>query len=537
MAGSMAALPRAITLSSDNNFSQGITFTARAFPDNTGRLRLYIQGIVIANEIIRTSGGLVSVTHTFDAESLKQYFNGANTNTLSIQAKLFDADGDEYATTNVDVTLNAPPILTSHSVKSSWTSDDNIFINGITTATANATFEGQFGASIQSAVCYLSAEEGSESDIIYLNNVNDIWTGTSGYINIHTKANYEFWAIDSRGEEYIASTPQGSIVIKEHAVPTVSVDAFRCDANGDKDMDGGYVSIRTWANSNPVELGLIRLVLRLEDEVGNIIDSVGNVTSGTRYVLGYGQVDPDTRYTLEAVAEDAYGLESNAVELLYPVKRIINVKDGGTGIAFGKKATEDNRVDSAWAIYSDEAIHAYLTQYCDYGDGTNITRKPAIALTTNSATQGGINTFSRAGVLQWSPSSVDGNLTDIYEAYRFPTVDSDLASNKTYDLLSTKTIGLSQVFNDTGMTASVVRNYTITDSARGVLIINGANQTGRGLYIFSATSAGAVTYTAVASSSLVTVTTGTNSITLTKSSSNTSMFPTFIMTNGTVTLT
>lgn len=121
------------------------------------------------------------------------------------------------------------------------------------------------------------------------------------------------------------------------------------------------------------------------------------------------------------------------------------------------------------------------------------------------------------------------------EDYMLPEPDASRTSNADYDILTSKTIGLTQVFNDTNMGASVVRNYTLTNSARGVLLINGSGDPSKGLYLVSVTSAGVVGVKAILSASNAGITVDTNKVIITKSSNNTNIFPTFIMTNGTVT--
>lgn len=479
---------------------------------------------------------------------------------------------------NHSVYIDAPPVIKNTSVESDWSGDPNLFIQDITTATFSVTCAGQYGATISRVIGdYIGLD-------VYFTESGGVYTGTM-FTDNPSNAGLIVTVRDSRGAESQTTIP---LVVRVHEAPEISYDIYRCDQNGDRDMGGGYIAVTAWANSSPSAIGIDSVTVSIADQDEEYIIYAQPVTNGVKAVFGNGSYSNDEYYTIYINTRDSaydYGstsLSGEAIKVLVPVKRVINFADRGEGIAFGKLATA-NRVDSAWPIYADGGIHAYLSQYCDYGDGVDIQRNRAIGLVTNSATQDGIRTFSRAGILQWSPSAVDGELTDIYEAYRFPTVERGLASNKTYDilttknindfpdasateagkvstgaqtfagqktftslpryqtggtdynLLSTQTIGLTQVFEDTSMGANVVRTYTVPDLARGILIINGANNTGRGLYIFSATSAGAVTFTAVASSSLVTVTTGTNSITLTKSSSGTSMFPTFIMFNKTVT--
>lgn len=334
---------------------------------------------------------------------------------------------------NRAVYIDAPPKITSTSVASNWSGDPTVFIQDITTATFTVGCEAQYGATISRVIGDFIGVD------VYFTKSGDVYTGTL-FTDNAASAGLVVTVRDSRGAESTTIIP---LTVREHSDPSISMDVFRCDANGDRDMGGEYLAVTVWANSNPTQIGLTSLTVSILNQDEEYIVYANSVTNGTKTVFGNGNISADEFYTIYGNVADAantYGttyLESEVAKLLRPVKRVINVADDGTGVAFGKLATAD-RVDSAWAIYCDKAIHAYLSQYCDYGDGVDIERNRAVALTTNSATRDGIRTFSRAGILQWSPSAVDGELTDAYEAYRFPAVDRSLASPQTYDILTSK---------------------------------------------------------------------------------------------------
>lgn len=391
--------------------------------------------------------------------------------------------------------------VTSFTIQSNFPNDNSVYIANITSTIASATVESDVAIS---SVKFLFVD-GQGASLVDATLSQGVWTATRANQIAYNNATVSIQVIDTDGNRF-----QGYVrtyTVKAHAIPTVSIDAFRCDQNGDRDMDGGYVSMAAWADSDPTEIGIRQLVVRLEDELGNIIDSVGNVTNGTRYILGNGNVDPDERYTLEAWAEDNYGEENNATEPFFPVNRIINVKDEGTGIAFGKKCTADERLQSAWQIDCDKGIHAMKTLYCDYESET-VNRGNAVALTTT----GTANMFTRTSLLQFSVDSSTGEMLNRYEQYRYPVVEQDMTANAVYDLVTSKDTRIAYTSIANGGT----NRYTIANNSRHFVLIIGSGVTNNyAVFMFACTSSGSATQRQISKGSGITVSTSGTTISIT----------------------
>jgi hypothetical protein len=112
-------------------------------------------------------------------------------------------------------------------------------------------------------------------------------------------------------------------------------------------MSGAYISVTAWSIATPPELGISSITVQgVETGTTTEIIPQTTLTEGVASIFG-GTLSPDKSYTLTITATDdaaTYGATAQTAtqEVVVPVVvRIINVKDGNTGIAFFKRATED----------------------------------------------------------------------------------------------------------------------------------------------------------------------------------------------------
>lgn len=139
----------------------------------------------------------------------------------------------------------------------------------------------------------------------------------------------------------------------------------------------------------------------------------------------------------------------------------INATDNSDGLAFGKEATENELVDSAWAIHTDDGIIAEndivskksfvvrrrASDPSSIGIGFNVVSDSDESQTTGSgqivmttATTNNVKRISRFNFFVFSYDGSTGERLDTYERYQMPRVDADLASNIFYDIWTTKDI-------------------------------------------------------------------------------------------------
>ena len=220
--------------------------------------------------------------------------------------------------------------LTSWTVKSNLSGHTDVWVEGVTNLIATAVVDSS--TPIDQAYFLITNLNGSVQTVYPTETTPGTWVYTGA---TNTPGDY---MIALRFTNADGDRLQGFAryySVKEHEAPTITYDVFRCDSNGDLDMNGGYLSVTVWASANPAELGLDSGV----DLDGDF--QQGNLTNGTQYIIGNGAIDPDTQYTLRFIVEDNAELSITETYEVPVVKRIINVKDGNTGIAFMKKATDD----------------------------------------------------------------------------------------------------------------------------------------------------------------------------------------------------
>lgn len=134
-------------------------------------------------------------------------------------------------------------------------------------------------------------------------------------------------------------------------------------------------------------------------------------------------------------------------------------------------------------------------------------------------------------IRQFSVDS-NGDALGYYDNYRLPTATVGKTENSNYDILTTKTIGLTSALYY-GIPNGDSHTFNLPNGSHGVLFTTGAMGGSRGMHIFNVTSAGTIGLTPVLAPSNVTYTTSTNSLTVTNSSGAV-VYPMFLLFSGTV---
>lgn len=157
----------------------------------------------------------------------------------------------------------------------------------------------------------------------------------------------------SPGANYTANAALTLYAIWEKAIspPIISnIVIQRCtDSTGSviDEYNGRYAKIKfDWScdqlpGNNPVTSIAIN---------GTEVSSRGGTFSGSVTEVR-GQFSADTSHNIEIVVTDSYNLSTTINRSLTSAKYAIDFKAGGSGVAFGKVATESNRLESAWPGY------------------------------------------------------------------------------------------------------------------------------------------------------------------------------------------
>lgn len=225
-----------------------------------------------------------------------------------------------------------------------------IFIQNLTgiTLTANNVSAGT-GASISS----YSFSSSVEDDGIMSGNTYTISTlGYNGNIT------YSVTVKDSRGR-----TASAQCIIKSIAynLPVITAyDAYRCTQNGTGSENGTYASIRCAANVSPVTVNgtaLNTMTIKSYYYISTtgepqLTQALGDMTSGVVYVIG-GALSNSYKYYVRFVVSDFMGGTAQTDVIISSAAYAIHVKNGGTGVAFGKTSEISNSVEinTGWNLY------------------------------------------------------------------------------------------------------------------------------------------------------------------------------------------
>lgn len=174
---------------------------------------------------------------------------------------------------------------------------------------------------------------------------------------------------DSNGK---STSETSTVTIYPYSSPTLhDVSIYRCDSVGIATGNGAYISVIASGECSSAG-GNNRFDLYYRYRAsgqswpthvvgGETEDWWGSLTDGTRSILdgtefgGVG-ISADTAYDVEVMVVDALGNSSTAAEQVPGRVVTFNALDHNLGVAFGKMASRNNYVDSAWSIRTDHNL-------------------------------------------------------------------------------------------------------------------------------------------------------------------------------------
>ena len=165
----------------------------------------------------------------------------------------------------------------------------------------------------------------------------------------YTRMKVDFYLYDTRSIYAIVSKEFDFLPYTPPLIESYS--AFRCDQDGTENNLGGWISLMvnwTYDDLGGVNSAGASFVWGPQ---GGTMSAPINLPSGVLLgPFGDGNIDPETTYVFRVTVADQ--LESvTTQDLLIRSMVLCFVRlAGGKGAAFGKNATEENLVDSVWAI-------------------------------------------------------------------------------------------------------------------------------------------------------------------------------------------
>lgn len=128
--------------------------------------------------------------------------------------------------------------------------------------------------------------------------------------------------------------------------------------------DGKHINLVT---DNITDKSITAMSAVIYDSNGTQVYKTSWTTFSVKeYVIQSYEFDPEKSYKIEYTVKDSGG-SATATAIIPSVKYIIDIRKGGTGIAFGKTAEKENYVDTPWRYKSTHDDIAFEQSHPDTG--------------------------------------------------------------------------------------------------------------------------------------------------------------------------
>lgn len=253
----------------------------------------------------------------------------------------------------------------------------NKYLNKVSGVTISSNRGTKYGASVSSYTITAGGKSSSNNNLS-VNPINITMSSASQDVAINGTI------IDSRGYQGTGST---SVKVYRYNAPQITEYSIaRCLQDGTAATNGTYAKVSlkyTYQNdgySNSMSVHKINIngadttITTTETSSNGVVTGVGTA------IVGGGNLAVNNHYSYTITCTDAVGKSTNVNGILQTSSRIINVRPGGKGIAFGKFAETDNLVDSDWDIKAPQ-FDGPLS-----GTATNATNVNVLSTTLASGT-------------------------------------------------------------------------------------------------------------------------------------------------------
>lgn len=227
------------------------------------------------------------------------------------------------------------------------------FIANHSTATIKHTgYGGVYGSSIKSA------------QVIF----NGGWKGTTNYnTGKLTAGTHTFQGVVTDSRNKTVYTGQQSFTCHQINNPTVSINAYRSDAEGNASPSGTYITIiPTYSAHDPVGGNSIKTN---SFTCTSLMTTETAIESGSKKILSNAAVDSE--YVISGTVTDQLGRSSATSIKVGTAFTIWDVRPDEKGMAFGKYSTGADKFEVAWPAYFDNSLNvigitAKDVFYCGY---------------------------------------------------------------------------------------------------------------------------------------------------------------------------
>ena len=159
---------------------------------------------------------------------------------------------------------------------------------------------------------------------------------------------------DSRGR--VSNAQTCTISVLSYAPPSfVAASAYRCKSNGIADEQGTYANIRTVVVFSEITGNSLSISSQYYESLhpSTMYSGVNNMVSGNDYTIGNNSLQANLTYYVRFTISDTVGNTITKDVIVQTAAYAIHVRNGGSGIAFGKASEHDNAVDinDGWELY------------------------------------------------------------------------------------------------------------------------------------------------------------------------------------------
>ena len=282
----------------------------------------------------------------------------ATSGTASATLETFDTAGNSLGSSITNFTVTVPesvvPTFTSvtvtpinsNSVINGW----KIFVYGKSQATiAINGASGIYGSTITSYSITTSPSVGGGTSA----SITTSTLQTTGTITVTASI------VDSRGR---SASKQTTFNIYPYNIPSfTSVTAYRCNSGGTQDdVSGTYVCVNAVFKASELNGNNKVTATATLTQVNGTYSTSANLTSGTRSILGGGNISTDSTYKLTITLKDTVGTTHSVAYDIASAAYIIHVKKGGKAMGIGCAASKDNTLSIGWELLMPDAYDETL---------------------------------------------------------------------------------------------------------------------------------------------------------------------------------
>lgn len=188
-----------------------------------------------------------------------------------------------------------------------------------------------------------------------------------------TRTNYNFLGWGTSSGATSASYQPGGTYTSNSAITLYAVwqlaykaprissfSAQRCNSAGTASESGTYAKVTfSWATDRTVSGITIQWRLQSSSTWTSASVTASGTSGSVSQVVGSGGISSESSYIVRAYVSDSGGTTYSSQVSIGTVKFPIDVKSGGTGIAFGKVAETANMADFGWIARFTKGIQKY----------------------------------------------------------------------------------------------------------------------------------------------------------------------------------